>query len=252
VTFDVAADAYDRFMGRYSRALSPQLADFAGVRDGQRVVDVGCGPGALTSELVARLGPEAVVAADPSQPFAEAARDRHPGVEVAVAPAEDLPFEDGAFDVALAQLVVPFMNDARGGLAEMRRVTRAGGVVAACAWDHGGGQSPLAPMWRAVRDLHPGALNESVQAGTREGHLAELMAQAGCTDVEDGALSVRIEHDTFDEWWEPFTLGVGPAGAFVAKLDPDAVEELREHCRTLAGDGPIVIPARAWAARGRA
>lgn len=252
MTFDVAADAYDRFMGRYSRALSPQLADFAGVRDGQRVVDVGCGPGALTSELVARLGAEAVVAADPSQPFAEAARDRHPGVEVAVAPAEDLPFEDGAFDVAVAQLVVPFMNDAVGGLAEMRRVTRAGGVVAACAWDHGGGQSPLAPMWRAVRDLHPGALNESVQAGTREGHLAELMAQAGCTDVEDAALSVRIEHDTFDEWWEPFTLGVGPAGAFVAKLDPDAVEKLREHCRTLAGDGPIVIPARAWAARGRA
>jgi ubiquinone/menaquinone biosynthesis C-methylase UbiE len=252
VTFDVAADAYDRFMGRYSRALSPQLADFAGVRGGQRVVDVGCGPGALTSELVARVGAQAVAAADPSQPFAEAARDRHPGVEVAVAPAEDLPFEDGAFDVALAQLVVPFMNDAIGGLSEMRRVTRAGGGVAACAWDHGGGQSPLAPMWRAVRDLHPGALNESVQAGTREGHLAELMAQAGCTEVEDDALSVRIEHDTFDEWWEPFTLGVGPAGAFVAKLDPDAVEELREHCRTLMGDGPIVIPARAWAARGRA
>jgi ubiquinone/menaquinone biosynthesis C-methylase UbiE len=252
VTFDVAADAYDRFMGRYSRALSPQLADFAGVRGGQRVVDVGCGPGALTSELVARVGAQAVAAADPSQPFAEAARDRHPGVEVAVAPAEDLPFEDGAFEVALAQLVVPFMNDAIGGLSEMRRVTRAGGGVAACAWDHGGGQSPLAPTWRAVRDLHPGALNESVQAGTREGHLAELMAQAGCTEVEDDALSVRIEHDTFDEWWEPFTLGVGPAGAFVAKLDPDAVEELREHCRTLMGDGPIVIPARAWAARGRA
>jgi ubiquinone/menaquinone biosynthesis C-methylase UbiE len=252
VTFDVAADAYDRFMGRYSQALSPQLADFAGVQVGQRVVDVGCGPGALTSELVARLGADAVAAADPSQPFAEAARERHPGVEVAVAPAEDLPFEDGAFDVALAQLVVPFMSDALAGLAEMRRVTREGGAVAACVWDHGAGQSPLAPCWRAARDLHPGALDESVQAGTREGHLAALMEQAGCTDVEDDSLEVRIEHSTFDEWWEPFTLGVGPAGAFVAKLDAEGVGELRERCRRLVGDGPVVIPARAWAARGRA
>jgi SAM-dependent methyltransferase len=252
VTFDVAADAYDRFMGRYSQALSPQLADFAGVQVGERVVDVGCGPGALTSELVARLGADAVAAADPSQPFAEAARERYPGVEVAVAPAEDLPFEDGAFDVALAQLVVPFMSDALAGLAEMRRVTRVGGVVAACVWDHGAGQSPLAPCWRAARELHPGALDESVQAGTREGHLAELMEQAGCTDVEDDSLEVRIEHSTFGEWWEPFTLGVGPAGAFVAKLDAEGVGELREHCRRLVGDGPVVIPARAWAARGRA
>ena len=252
MTFDVAADAYDRFMGRYSRALSPQLADFAGVSAGQRVVDVGCGPGALTSELVARLGADGVAAADPSEPFVEAARERHPGVEVALAPAEHLPFEDGAFDLAMAQLVVPFMSDAAAGLAEMRRVTRAGGVVAACAWDHGGGQSPLAPLWRAVRELHPGALTESIQAGTREGHLAQLMEQVGCSEVEDDALGVRIEHETFDQWWGPFTLGVGPAGAFVAKLDADAVAQLRERCRALVGDGPVVIPARAWVARGRA
>jgi SAM-dependent methyltransferase len=200
---------------------------------------------------VARLGAGAVAAADPSGLFAQAARDRHPGVEVVLAPAEELPFADGAFDTALAQLVVPFMADALAGLAEMRRVTREGGTVAACAWDHGGGQSPLAPMWRSVRELHPGALNESVQAGTREGHLAALLAQAGCTDVEGDALSITIEHDTFDEWWEPFTLGVGPAGAFVAGLDADAAAELREHCRAAVGDGPIVIPARAWAARGR-
>jgi SAM-dependent methyltransferase len=171
---------------------------------------------------------------------------------VAVAPAEDLPFDDGAFDVALAQLVVPFMSNARAGLAEMRRVTRDDGTVAACAWDHGAGQSPLAPMWRAVRELHPGALNESIQAGTREGHLAQLLGEAGCTYVEDDALDVRIEHESFDEWWEPFTLGVGPAGAFVAKLDSDAAGQLRERCRALLGDGPVAFAARAWAARGRA
>src|ERR671923_2453850 len=141
-------------MGRYSRPLAPQLADFAGVRAGQRVVDVGCGPGALTSELVARLGAEAIVAADPSEPFVEAARERHPGVEVALAPAEDLPFDDDAFDAALAQLVVHFMSDPVAGLAEMRRVTRPGGAVAACVWDHAGHRSPLAPFWHVVRRLH--------------------------------------------------------------------------------------------------
>jgi ubiquinone/menaquinone biosynthesis C-methylase UbiE len=252
VTFAVAADAYDRFMGRYSGPLAPQFADFAGVRGGQRVVDVGCGPGALTTELVARLGAEAVAAADPSESFADAARERHPGVEVATAPAEELPFEDDRFDAALAQLVVPFMRDAVAGLTEMRRVTRPGGTVAACAWDHGGGQSPLAPFWQAVRDVRPDAVNESVQAGTREGHLAELLQAAGCGEVEDAALSVRVEHATFDEWWQPFTLGVGPAGAMLARLDADAAAELRERCRALVGDGPVAIPARAWAARGRA
>jgi SAM-dependent methyltransferase len=252
VSFAVAADAYDRFMGRYSQPLAPQLADFAGVRAGQRVLDVGCGPGALTSELVARLGADAVVAADPSEPFVQAARERHPGVEVALASAEDLPFEDEAFDAALAQLVVHFMNDPVAGLAEMRRVTRPGGVGAASVWDHGAEQSPLAPFWQAARDLHPDAPDESGLAGTREGHLAELLAEAGWLDVEDDALAVHVEHDTFDEWWQPFTLGVGPAGAFVAGLDADAARELREHCRRLLGDGPIVIPARAWAARGRA
>ncbi len=136
VSFDVAADAYDRFMGRYSQLLSPQMADLAGVRPGQRVLDVGCGPGALTAELVTRLGPEGVGAVDPSEPFVAAARARHPGVDVSQASAEELPFADGSFDAALAQLVVHFMKDPVAGLAEMARVTRPGGVVAACVWDH--------------------------------------------------------------------------------------------------------------------
>src|SRR4051794_28398496 len=179
MTFDVAADAYDRFMGRYSRSLAPQLADLADVRAGQRALDVGCGPGALTTELVGRLGAEAVAAADPSQPFVEAARQRHPGVEVAVAGAEDLPFEDGAFDVSLAQLVVSFMSDPTAGLAVMGRVTRAGGVVAACVWDLAGGKAPLSPYWRAGVEPDPGAHDQAGLPGARGGHLPAPFEAAG-------------------------------------------------------------------------
>jgi SAM-dependent methyltransferase len=252
VTFAVAADAYDRFMGRYSRSLAPQFADLAGVRAGQRALDVGCGPGALTTELVGRLGAGAVVAADPSEPFVEAARRRHPGVRVAPARAEELPFEDGAFDVALAQLVVHFMSDPVAGLAEMRRVTRDGGMVAACVWDHAGGKAPLSPFWRAVAELDPDAHDESGLPGAREGQLAALFASAGIEEVEDDALWLHAEHASFEEWWEPFTLGVGPAGDYVAGLDADAGAELRERCRLLLGDGPLKLAMRAWAARGRA
>jgi SAM-dependent methyltransferase len=252
VTFDVAAEAYDRFMGRYSRSLAPQLADLARVRAGQRALDVGCGPGALTSELVDRLGADAVSAVDPSEPFVEAARQRHPGVEVALAGAEDLPFRDGGFDVALAQLVVHFMSDPVAGLAEMRRVTRNGGIVAACVWDHAGGKAPLSPFWRAVAEVDPAARDESDLPGAREGHLAALFESAGLDDVEADALWVRTEHASFEEWWEPFTFGVGPAGAYVAGLDAGAGAALRERCQRLLGDGPVSLTMRAWTARGRA
>ena len=131
MSFDVSADAYTRFMGRYSEPLAALFADLAGVRRGQRVLDVGCGPGALTAELAGRLGAGAVCAVDPSQPFAAAVAERLPGVEVSVAAAERLPFPAGVFDAALAQLVVHFMADPVAGLREMGRVTRPGGVVAA-------------------------------------------------------------------------------------------------------------------------
>lgn len=252
MSFDVAAESYDRFMGRYSGLLSPQLADLAGVRGGQRVLDVGCGPGALTAELVTRLGSAAVAAVDPSEPFVAAARARNPGVEVLRAAAEGLPFPDQAFDAALAQLVVHFMSDPVAGLAEMARVTRQGGVVAACVWDHGGGQGPLSLFWQAAHELDPGVHDESHLAGAREGHLAELFEAAGLRGIEQTALSADLEHASFDEWWEPFTHGVGPAGSYVASLDPEQRAGLREQCRTLLPDGPFLVTARAWAARGLA
>ena len=161
-------------MGRYSEPLAPQFADLAGIADGQRVLDVGCGPGALTAELVSRAGAEAVSAVEPSASFAAAARERLPGVDVRQAPAERLPFADGTFDAALAQLVVHFMADPVEGLREMARVTRPGGTVAACVWDHAGGRGPLAAFWSAVRQLDPAADDESGLAGVREGHLASL------------------------------------------------------------------------------
>src|SRR5262249_40544194 len=143
----VPADAYDRFMGRYSVQLAPKLAGLADVVPGQLVIDVGCGPGALTTELVRLLGPEGVVAVEPGAGFREAARERQPGVRVERAAAEELPFADDSFDGALAQLVVHFMTDPVAGLQEMARVSRPGGVVAACVWDHAGGTGPLGVFW---------------------------------------------------------------------------------------------------------
>ena len=250
--FDVAADAYDQFMGKYSRLLAPQLADLAGVRSGQGALDVGCGPGALTSELVRRLGPEAVSAVDPSEPFVAAALARNPGVSVLRASAEELPFPDRAFDVVLAQLVVHFMADPVAGLAEMSRVTRREGVVAACVWDHAGGQGPLGLFWGAARALDPGVSDESHLAGAREGHLGELFEAAGLHDIQETSLSADLKHATFEEWWEPFTRGVGPAGAYVAGLDAERQAALREECLARIPTAPFTITARAWAARGLA
>jgi SAM-dependent methyltransferase len=238
-------------MGRYSAGLAAQMADLAGVRPGRRAVDVGCGPGALTAELVARLGSGAVAAADPSSSFVTAARERNPGVDVREAAAEELPFGDDEFDAALAQLVVHFMSDPVAGLREMARVTRPGGAVAACVWDHAGGQGPLGVFWQAVHALDPDARDESDLAGAREGHLAELFAAAELEELEPALLTVRVEHPSFEEWWEPFTLGVGPAGAYVSGLADGDRDRLRELCRSRLPSPPFTVTARAWAVRGR-
>jgi SAM-dependent methyltransferase len=245
--FEVAAERYDRFMGRYSVPLAVEFADFAGVTRGQRVLDVGCGPGALTSELVRRLGADSVAAVDPSEPFVTAARARHPGVDVEQAPAESLPYADGSFDAALAQLVVQFMADPARGVAEMARVTRPGGVVAACIWDHGTGRGPLSLFWRAA-----GGRGELQALGASEGDLGRLFRDVGLREVDETLLSITVGHESFEEFWEPYTYGVGPAGAHYASLTPEGQAELRERVRELfAAEGPE-LTVSAWAARGRA
>ena len=250
MSFDVPADAYDRFMGVHSRQLSPQLADLAALGPGSRVLDVGCGPGALTAELVERVGAESVAALDPSESFVAAVGARCPGVDARRGAVEAIPYPDDEFDAALAQLVVHFMADPVAGLREMARVTRPDGVVAASVWDHAGERSPLSPFWQVFRELEPGAGDESALPGAREGHLVELFELAGLRGVEGSVHVARVEYATFEEWWEPFTFGVGPAGAAFRTLDDRQGEELRERARRLLPDAPFALESSAWVARG--
>ncbi len=251
MTFDVTADSYARFMGRFSSPLAERFVDLLAPRPGQRALDVGCGPGALTVPLAGLLGVDAVAAVDPSESFVASVRERLPGLDVRTAAAEALPFGDDGFDLALAQLVVHFMADPVAGLREMARVTVPGGTVAANVWDHSSGGGPLSRFWEAVTELDPGARDESRLAGAREGHLATLFDEAGLHDVQPGVLTVRVGFADFEDWWQPYTLGVGPAGAYVAGLDAARREELRSRCAERLPDGPFELGASAWCVRGR-
>jgi SAM-dependent methyltransferase len=251
MSFEVDASAYGEFMGRYSEPLAAEFAAFVKAATGQRALDVGSGPGALTAVLVERLGAPAVVAVDPSAAAVSGIRRRLPDVDARQARAEQLPFPDGSFDLVLAQLVVHFLDDPLAGLAEMARVARPGGVVAACVWDHAGGQGPLAAFWHAVRDLDPHARDESDLPGARDGHLVELFQNAGLDRVEQTALTVSASFTDADAWWRPFTLGVGPAGSYVATLTLEHRESLRARCAELLPPGSFTVEATAWTAMAR-
>ena len=256
MSFAISGGDYDRFMGRYSERLAPAFADFAGVEAGMRALDVGCGPGALTAELARRLGAERVAAADPAEHFAEACRARVPGADVRAAPAEQLPFEDASHDVALAQLVVNFMRDADAGAAQMRRVVRDGGTVAACTWAAGDGMQMLQVFWGAAAELvdpAAGGAESRMRYRTRE-ELAELAAGAGLADVQVERLAVEASYEGFEDFWEPVATAPGPVGAFYARIDDGQRAQVREECRRRLGDpgGPFTLAAAAWAVRGRA
>ena len=233
-------------MGRYAEPLARAFGAFAGVEAGDKVLDVGCGPGALTAHLLS-VGAE-VAAVDPSPPFVDAIRERFPAVDVRRGTAEDLPYDTAAFDAALAQLVVHFMMDPLVGIGQMARVTRRGGVIAACVWD--GPTGALAPFWDAVHVIDPEAEDEALLSGAHMGHLTELFGAAGLRDVEEVSIAVDYVHPTFEEWWEPYTLGVGPAGDYVQRLDEDGRARLASVARERLGSGPFTVSATAWAARG--
>lgn len=251
MSFNVAAAAYDRFMGRFSRPLAVGFADWLDLQRGHPALDVGCGPGALTEVLAARLGAASVTAVDPSEPFVAAARERLPGVAFSQASAEDLPFADGAFDLVLAQLVVHFMRDPHAGISELRRVTRDGGRIAVSVWDFSGGRAPQSSFFTALRSVVADVDDEVERAGARRGELAALMRQAGCRHVEQTELEVSVTSPSFEDWWEPYTLGVGPAGAQLVALESTQQRLVRQRCWELLGDGPIRTDATAWAAKGR-
>jgi SAM-dependent methyltransferase len=248
MSFVVSPEAYGRYMGRYAEPLAAVFMKFAEVEAGDKVLDVGCGPGALTAHLLS-IGAE-VSAIDPSPPFVEAIGVRFPNVDVRLGTAEQLPYDTDAFDAALAQLVVHFMADPVAGVRQMARVTRRGGVIAACVWD--GPTGALAPFWEVVHTIDPEAEDEALLSGAHEGHLTELFETAGLRDVEERSIAIEVVHPTFQEWWEPYTFGVGPAGDYVKRLDDDARGHLESVARERLGDGPFTVTATAWAARGTA
>jgi len=255
--FEGSADIYDRFVGRYGVPLGDAMLDFAGVGAGMRVLDVGCGTGALAGQAAARVGAANVAGADPSEPFVESCRRRVPEADVRVAPAESLPFDDDSFDAVMAQLAVQFMSDAPRGVSEMARVARPGGVVAACVWDYADRMRLLRAFWDAAVAVDPGsaARDEArLLRYAKADELGALWSEAGLADVATEGLEVEAAYDDFDDLWLPFLAGVGPAGAYAASLDPDGQAALREQLRQELGDpsGPFTLTALAWGVRGNA
>jgi SAM-dependent methyltransferase len=248
-----SAESYDRLMGRYVPELARKLCDAAGIRPGQHVLDVGCGPGGLTGVLVSRVGAGQVTAIDPTPQFVAACRERNPGVDVREGVAEQLPWPDATFDAALASLVMAFMKDPDQGIREMKRVTRPGGTVATCMWDLAGGGMTMLQVWRsavdAVRpDLQAG---EPIPAGGTQGDIARRFRDAGLIDVTEGELTSHADYTDLDDLWLPFTMGVGPAARVVAAMSGAERAEVREQCRArLPQHAPFRLDARAWYATG--
>ncbi|MDQ3616145.1 MAG: class I SAM-dependent methyltransferase [Actinomycetota bacterium] len=253
-TFQKSGADYDAFMGRYSQSLAPAFADWAKVTAGQSALDVGCGPGALTSVLAERLGPGAVLACDPSEPFLEECRARHPDVEVRRGRAEELPCEDASRDLVLAQLVLHFVSDPEAAAREMRRVLRPGGTVAACSWDFAQGMEMLRHFWDAAVSLDPVAPDEAALRFGREGELAELFADAGFEQTTESTLEVVSSYASYDELWSGFLTGIGPAGNHAVRQPREKQDALRQALFEEVGspEGPFELRAVARAGRGMA
>ena len=243
-------------MGRWSRRLAPLFVEFAGVREGDCVLDVGCGAGSLALEAARRAR---VVAIDPNPTYVASARRRPGGEGILwqVGDAQSLPYPDARFDACLSQLVIPLVPGPPRALAEMRRVTRPGGRVAGCVWDFGDGMLMIRLFWDAAVALDAAAAplrHERRRPFTRRGEIGALWAAGGLLDVQETDLTIALDFASFDDYWSPFPANDGPAGEYVRSLPAPRHLALRERLRAdLFGerpDGAFTLTARAWAARG--
>ena len=253
------AQAYETFMGRWSRQLAPLLVDFAALPDKGRVLDIGSGTGALAFEVAKRLTGVRVTGIDPSREYVGYAgsRNQFPGrVTFQTGDAQQMEFADSTFDGTVSMLVFNFIPDAAKAVREARRVTRPQGRIAAAVWDYGGRMGMLRQFWDAATETDAAAtkLDEKNMPLCRFGELSGLWKKGGLEDVREEPMEIQIRFSSFADYWEPFLLGQGPAGAYVRKLDQTRLRVLRTavrrrllHSRT---DESFVLPARVWAVRG--
>ena len=256
--FEVA-DAYEAMMGRWSRQLAPLFIDFVGVRDADKVLDVGCGTGSLTTTLARVSGASKIVGIDPSNGFIEYARSQNadPRVAFEVGDAQQLPYPDASFDRCMALLAVDYFPDARKAALEMRRVTKKGGIVATAMWDRSRANELENCFWDAALAVDPNAKRSSGRQGSYGSAeaLSELWSGSGLTDVEVAGVTVPCRVSRFDELWQPYLRSQGgPIRMFMESLSADRREAFRKAMRrNLLGDGPdrpITLKAKAWAVKG--
>jgi SAM-dependent methyltransferase len=252
-----AGDAYERFMGRWSRKLALPFVQFANLRDGDSVLDVGSGTGAVAAAVAAVSPSSRIVGIDPAAGFVAFAQAHHGGdlIRFEVADAQQLPFADRSFTRALSLLNLNFIPDPKKALQEMSRVTQAGGTVAAAVWDYGDGMEMLRVFWDEAVALNreADARDERHMRFSADGELAALFCEQPFQDIVSEALTLETSFSSFDDYWSPFLQKQGPAGAYTASLPPRDAEQLRLRLqRRLLGDGPdgpFVLRARAWAVR---
>jgi SAM-dependent methyltransferase len=253
------AEAYTRFMGRWSRLVAPLLVDFTGVPDRARALDVGSGTGSLAFEIAKRKAQAHVLGIDPSREYIAFANSRNPfpdRVSFEVGDAQQLRFPDATFDTSLSLLVFNFIPDPKKALREVCRSTRPGGRVSAANWDYGLGMRMLRLFWDAAVSIDPTveSLDEKRMPLCREGELSELWRQGGLEKVSERPLDISMRFESFADYWDPFLLRQGPAGAYVGSLSRDRLQVLREEVKRrlpLPAEGkPFALSARAWAVRG--